>query len=102
MKPQIVLLMLSQEHSGDLAKDQQALAEGWRKLYKRMNEDDGWFPYVGVWEVTSGRDGLGHVHMHIACVWRYRDWKRVRAQWERACPSSQYLDIADKRRDGKP
>lgn len=101
-KPQIVLLTLTAPHSGDLARDQTAIAEGWRKIYKRMNEDDGWFPYVGVWEVTTGRDGLGHVHMHVAVVWRYRDWKRIRAQWDSAMGQSTYLDIADRRRDGKP
>lgn len=100
-KPAIVLLTLTQEHSGDLVADQGALAAGWRKLYKRMHDDHGRFDYVGVWEVTPGRDGLGHVHMHVAAVWRYRDWSRVREQWLRACPSSQYLDIKRKRRDGK-
>lgn len=101
MKPQLVLLTLTQKHSGNLAADQQALAEGWRKLYKRMHEEHGAFPYAGVWEVTRGTDGLGHVHMHIACVWRYRDWGRIREQWLRACPSSSRLTFVAKRRDGK-
>jgi len=81
--------------------DQGALADGWRKLYKRMHDDYGSFPYVGVWEVTRGRDGLGHVHMHVAVVWRYRDWSRIREQWLRACPTSQYLTFVAKRKDGK-
>lgn len=98
-KPQIVLLTLTQKHSGNLSADQSALALGWRKLYKRMNEDYAKFPYVAVWEVTRGRDGLGHVHMHIAVVWAYRKWSRVRKQWERACPSSQYITFVKKRRD---
>jgi len=100
-KPQIILMTFTQRHSGNLVADQGALADGWRKLYKRMHEDYGAFPYVGVWEVTTGTDKLGHVHMHVAVVWRYRDWSRVREQWERACPTSQYLDIKHKRRDGK-
>jgi hypothetical protein len=101
MRPQLVLLTLTQAHSGDLGADQTALADGWRKLYKRMHEDHGSCPYVGVWEVTRGRDGLGHVHMHIAVVWRYRDWARIRAQWVAACPTSQYLTFIAKRKDGK-
>jgi hypothetical protein len=101
MKPQIVLVTLTQKHSGDILEDQRALAEGWRKLYKRMNEDYGKFPYVGVWEVTPGKDGLGHVHVHIAVVWRYRDWSRIRTQWMRACPTSSYITFVAKRRDGK-
>jgi len=99
--PQIFLLTLTQQHSGDLGVDQGAIAEGWRGLYKRLNEDNGKFPYVGVWEVTKGTDGKGHVHMHVAVVWRYRDWKRIRAQWETACPTSMYLDIKKRRKDGK-
>lgn len=101
MKPQIILLTLTQEHSGDLRRDQDAVAEGWRGLYKRMHEDYGKFPYVGVWEVTPGTDRLGHVHLHVAVIWRYRDWSRVREQWLAACPTSQYLDIKARRRDGK-
>ena len=101
MRPQIVLLTLTQRHSGDVVADQAALADGWRKLYKRMHEDHGAFPYVGVWEVTKGSDGLGHLHMHVAVVWRYRDWSRVREQWLRACPTSQYLTMIAKRKDGK-
>jgi hypothetical protein len=101
MRPQLVLLTLTQKHTGDLSADQGALSDGWRKMYKRLHEDHGAFPYVGVWEVTKGTDGLGHVHMHVAVIWRYRDWSRVREQWLRACPTSQYLDIKAKRRDGK-
>lgn len=100
-EPQIFLLTLTQKHSGDLSADQCAIADGWRALYKRLNEDNGKFPYVGVWEVTKGTDGKGHVHMHVAVVWRYRDWSRIRAQWLSACPTSMYLDIKKRRKDGK-
>jgi len=101
MRPQLILLTFTDEHTGDLMRDQTAIAEGWRALYKRMHEDYGRFPYVGVWEVTPGTDGLGHVHLHVAVVWRYRDWERVREQWGRACPTSKYLDIKHRRKDGK-
>ena len=102
MEPQIRLLTLTAAHTGDLVADQASISTGWRKLYKRMHEDYGEsFPYVGVWEVTPGTDGLGHVHLHLAVVWRYRDWWRIREQWERACPTSHYLDIKE-RKDKKP
>jgi len=101
VRPQLVLMTLTTLHTGDLVADQTALAEGWRKLYKRMHEDHGACPYVGVWEVTPGKDGLGHVHIHLALVWRYRDWGRIREQWLNACPSSQYLTFVAKRKDGK-
>ena len=101
MEPQIRLLTLTAAHTGDLVADQSSIAVGWRKLYKRMHEDYGEsFPYVGVWEVTPGTDGLGHVHLHLAVVWRWRDFWRIREQWEAACPSSRYLDIK-RRKDGK-
>lgn len=102
MEPTIVLLTLTQKHSGNLVADQTALAEGWRKLYIRMHEEHGRFPYAGVWEVTPGWDEWGHVHLHIACVWRYRDWGRIREQWMRACPTSQRITFVAKRKDGKP
>ena len=102
MAPQIRLITLTAAHTGNLMHDQSVISDGWRKLYKRMHEDYGEkFPYVGVWEVTPGTDGKGHVHMHLAVVWRYRDWGRIREQWERACPTSKYLDIKE-RKDKKP
>lgn len=101
MKPQLVLLTLTQKHSGNLTTDQTALANGWRSLYKRMHEEHGRFPYAGVWEVTRGNDGLGHVHLHVAAVWGYRDWSRVREQWLRACPTSARITFVAKRADGK-
>ena len=100
-RPQIILLTLTQKHSGDIVADQQAIATGWRALYKRMHERYGSFPYVGVWEATRGRDGLGHVHMHVAVIWGYRCWKQIRKMWGRACPTSLYLDIKRKRKDRK-
>lgn len=102
MKPGIVLLTMTQQHSGNLTADQEALSEGWRGLYKRMHADYGACPFVGVWEVTPGKDGLGHVHLHVAAVWRYRDWSRVREQWLSACPTSRYITFVRERKDGKP
>jgi hypothetical protein len=101
MRPQLLLLTFTTGHTGDLSADQAAIAEGWRGLYKRMHDDYGSFPYVGVWEVTPGTDKLGHVHLHVAVVWRYRDWSRIREQWITACPTSLYLDIKKRRKDGK-
>lgn len=102
MRPQLILLTFTTAHTGDLTADHEAIANGWRGLYKRMHEDYGEkFPYVAVWEVTPGTDKLGHVHLHVAVIWRYRDWSRIREQWVTACPSSLYLDIKKRRRDGK-
>src|SRR4051812_17561858 len=65
----IVLVTLTLRHSGDLEVDRKALAGGWRRLYKSLHDEYGKFPYVGVWEVTPGADGKGHLHMHVAVVW---------------------------------
>ncbi len=100
-KPRLVLLTFTTKHTGDLSADHESIAVGWRKLYKRMHDDHGWFPYVGVWEVTPGRDGLGHVHLHVSAVWRYRDYERVQEQWKRACPTSCHVDIVADRKDKK-
>lgn len=101
MRPRLMLLTLTTKHSGNLSADHHDIATGWRKLYKRMHEEYGAFPYVGVWEVTTGRDGLGHVHLHIAVIWQWRDFGRIREQWSRYVPESMQFDIKHRRRDGK-
>lgn len=99
------LLTLTVRHSGDLDGDRRALADGWRGFYKRLRE---WLcprpttrgvprarcPYVAVWEVTPGRDGLGHPHLHVAVVWpRWLDYGRVRSLWLASCPNSERISI---------
>lgn len=98
----IVLVTLTVRHSGDVVSDRRALADGWRGLYQRMHRR-GWgrFPYVGVWEVTPGADGLGHVHAHLAVVWPWRDWGEVRELWLDACPQSERITFVAGRRDGR-
>jgi hypothetical protein len=97
----IVLVTLTLRHSGDLEVDRKALAGGWRRLYKSLHDEYGKFPYVGVWEVTPGADGKGHLHMHVAVVWPWRDWSHVRALWLRACPESERITFVAGRRDGR-
>jgi len=80
-KVQIVLVTLSVKHSGDIAGDRARISEGWRNIRKRYHEEWGRFPSVLVWEVTPGDDLLGHVHAHVACVWPWRDWKRIGRWW---------------------
>jgi len=98
----LVLLTLTVRHSGDLARDREALAGGWRRFYQRLHRR-GWgkFPYVGVWEVTTGADGLGHLHMHVAVVWPWRDWSVCRRLWLDSCPESERITFVAGRRDGQ-
>jgi hypothetical protein len=90
----VVMLTLTVRHSGDLALDRERLVSGWRGLYKRMHRA-GWgrFPFIGVYEVTPGEDGKGHVHAHVACVWPFRDWSLVSQWWREACPESSHINI---------
>lgn len=90
----VVLLTLSVRHSGDIEADHGALKAGWRALYKAMHRR-GWgrFPYVGVVEVTPGRDGRGHVHAHVVAIWPWRDWSVVAKLWRRACPESTRISL---------
>lgn len=97
----IVLLTLTLRHTGDLKADRAALADGWRRFYKALHRRWGRFPYVGVWEVTPGEDGLGHIHAHVAALWPWRDWGLCRELWTAACPSSTRITFVARRRDGR-
>lgn len=88
------LLTLTVRHSGVVDRDRRALVDGWRAMYKGLRRWLGLAPYVATWEVTPGRDGRGHVHMHVVVIWpRWVDYGRVRALWLRACPESERISI---------
>lgn len=88
------LLTLTLRHSGSVDEDRRALLAGWRAFYKAANRWLGRYAYVATWEVTPGRDGRGHVHMHAAVIWpRWLDYGRVRTLWLRACPQSERINI---------
>ena len=84
-----VLVTMTVRHSGDLLADRKAITDGWTKLrkwvHRRIRDTwegaDGKFDYAMVWEVTPGRDGLGHVHAHAVVLWPFIDWNDVRAEW---------------------
>jgi len=97
----LVLLTLTIEHSGDIEKDRADLAAGWRKFYLACRRRWGTCPYVGVWEVTPGDDGQGHVHAHVAVVWPWRDWSLCSRLWRESCPRSTRISFVARRRDGR-
>jgi len=101
-RERIVLATLTIEHSGDVERDRRDLAAGWRAFYLAIRRRYGTFAYVGVWEVTPGTDGLGHIHAHVAMVWPWRDWSECAALWTQSCPRSTRIDFRGARRDGKP
>ena len=126
MRPAMVLVTITARHSGDLAADRKRLTEGWRAFYKSMHAEWGKFPYVGFWEITPGRCGScsgyaelkknsprkrcqcahpkpeGHLHCHIVAVWQFRDYEKVKSMWRAATHDASYINIAAKRRDGRP
>jgi hypothetical protein len=88
-----VLVTLTVRHSGDIAADRKALADGWRRFYKAYNRRFGAFPYVGTYELTAGTDGLGHIHIHIVALWPYRDWSLLSSLWRAGCPESSHINF---------
>lgn len=88
-----VLVTLTIAHSGDVERDHAELTEGWRRFHRRMTRRWGSWGYVGVMEVTPGRDGLGHVHWHLVCVWPWRDWSLARHHWKASCPRSEQISF---------
>jgi len=82
--PKLVLLTLTIRHSGDVTLDRARIAEAWVRwrawLWRRLGAP----PFARVWEFTDGRDGKGHVHLHIATVWPWVDFSELHAAWSRA------------------
>lgn len=93
------LVTLTVRHSGDVAADRERIVQAWRKTRQWLHKGIGAFPFAMTWEVTPGRDGLGHVHAHAIALWPYFDWAALAAQWKRAIgDSAATIDIrsADK------
>lgn len=85
MRRALRLSTLTVRHRGTFAEMVDRLARAWRTFYKRTREWLGAFPYVGVWEVTPGRDGLGHPHLHVAWIGpRFVPYGKLLGLWRRA------------------
>jgi hypothetical protein len=84
-RPGVTLVTLTVSHSGSLANDRQTISRGWRRLRSWLHKLDGRaMPYALAWELTPGRDGKGHVHAHVACLWPWRDLRALDREWQRA------------------
>jgi hypothetical protein len=85
----VVMMTIALRHTGDVDADRKELALCWRRFRDAYAHAFGRFAFVGVYEVTPGRDGLGHVHAHVLCLWpRGRagdesggDWVVLRQMW---------------------
>jgi hypothetical protein len=89
-----MMFTLTVPHDGGPDEQRTKLALGWRRLYKRMNKT-GWggFPYVGVYEVTPGTDGLGHVHMHVVLISPFIPFEYLNRWWREAVPGATQFDV---------
>ena len=78
----IRLVTLTVRTTGDVDRDRAELGEAWRRWYKALHKWIGRHAYAGVYEVTPGETGRGHVHAHVMVVWpRWLDYGRVRRLW---------------------
>lgn len=80
--PRWTMITLTLAHSGDLAADLARLRGGWDRMRAWLRAELGRMPaFAVVIEVTPGRDGLGHVHAHVAILLPWVSWGRIRAAW---------------------
>lgn len=68
MRPGVYLITLTAPHSGDLATDRASMGGAVRKLLKHATKYRWWRTYALTWEATSGDDGAGHMHAHLAVI----------------------------------
>jgi len=97
------LLTISLRTTGDPVRDRRELGASWRRFYQAMHRWLGAHAYAGVYEVTPGSQGLGHVHMHVAVVWpRFVAYGRVRKLWLAAARGdSSRIDISTRGGDAE-
>jgi hypothetical protein len=84
-EPRLALLTLTLRHSGDARADRALLSlawHRWRAWYRDKYGEN--LPYAWAPEYTPGRDGKGHVHMHVTTVLPWRNFDELRDAWKRA------------------
>lgn len=101
MLPGVYLVTLTVPHSGSISVDRDVIAKGWRKLTKVATAEGWWDAYALTYEVTPGRDGKGHVHVHVAAISSWVPYERLHEVW-RAVTGAEVLDVqAPKARGAK-
>lgn len=102
-RPRLYLLTLTVRHRSTVEATLATLERSWRAWYKRAAAEGWILAYASVLEVTPGRDGQGHPHLHVAAVAPYLPFGALRAAWRRATGDADaQLDAARKRRDKGP
>ncbi len=96
MCPGVYLITLTIPHSGSIVVDRETIGKGWRELTKRASAGNWWGAYALTYEVTPGRDGLGHVHAHVAVVSSWVPYDELHAAWT-AITGAVVLDVSPPR-----
>lgn len=92
MLPGVYLVTLTVEHSGSIETDRALLGKAWRRLSKVAQREKWWGAYALTYEVTPGRDGLGHVHLHLAAISSWIPYDRLHEVW-REVSGARVLDV---------
>jgi len=103
MRPDVELVTLTVGHSGVIKTDAKRLQSGWARLRARLYVQDGRaLPFFRVYEITDGADELGHVHMHVAVIWPWRDLQALSAAWSDATDGVGFnVDVRGRKRAGR-
>lgn len=96
-RPGIYLVTLTAPHSGDLVTDRDVMGRALRVLLKHATAAGWWKHYAAVWECTPGRDGRGHLHVHLACIATWIPYDELHAIWRTALPGARMLDVKSPR-----
>ena len=92
-RPGLRLLTLTTRHTGNVQDDRATIQAAWSRhrawLDRRFNPRAARraglprvrLRYVAAWEITPGRDGLGHAHLHVALISPRYDYAEARAAW---------------------
>ena len=79
------MVTLTARHSGDPVRDRETITKAWRRWHRWLQRELGYAPaYAGSWELTPGKDGLGHAHVHLCFVTHNFDYGRARQAWQSA------------------
>lgn len=92
MLPGVYLVTLTVAHSGSIETDRAELGKAWRRLSKVAQREQWWGAYALTVEVTPGRDGLGHVHLHLAAISSWIPYERLHEVW-REVSGARVLDV---------
>lgn len=105
---QVYLCTITTWHSGNIAADLKFLKSAVPEFIEASRAFGALSPYVYVFELTNGDDGLGHVHAHVAMLAHFLDyhgsadqWRLISARHGRPGTDERRLQVPNYRRDPK-